>query len=349
MKKIKILFLGDNLTNARQWKNAMLKYGNVDIIEWNLSQSNKFKRIISWILIVIIGKWYFKKHKADLVIGYRTTSYGFLAARTKIKPLVIALQGASDIWPSMGWLVPVKKYLRYYSCIKSDLIHAWGDHMKNNILQTGVNESKILVCPRGIDINLFNFKSFKEKISKIPIFITTRSLFPEYQFDLIISVFELLKKEGIDFRFNIIGEGNEMENIKNQIKIANLEDKVHLKGRLSNEIIPMLLSESHFYISLPITEGVSTSLFEAMACGCFPIVSDLEANRLFIKNNENGLLIKEFNPQNISLKIKDLLIDKTDWIESITLHNRKIVELKANLKNNITFFIENYTKLINSN
>ena len=35
-----------------------------------------------WFFYAVFGKYLYKKYKADIVLGYRTTSYGFLAARS---------------------------------------------------------------------------------------------------------------------------------------------------------------------------------------------------------------------------------------------------------------------------
>jgi glycosyltransferase involved in cell wall biosynthesis len=342
---LRILFLGDNLANAQQWKNAMRKSGQVEIMEWGLDSSNKYERILLWLLVVIFGKWFFKKFKADMVIGYRTTSYGFLAAFSGVKVKVIAAQGESDIWPTTGWQVHLKTFIRNYACKKANLIHAWGEHMKDSILTSGINPNKILVCPRGIDINLFNFVSYTSKESNTPIFISTRSLFPEYQFDLIVEAFCLLHNAGFNFKYYIIGDGSEFNILKNKIIDAKLESKILLLGKINNSELPDYLGKSHFYVSLPITEGVSASLFEAMACGCFPIVSNLPANKLFITNNRNGILVENFSPETLYLQLKRV-INERGWIDEAVIENRKLVEQKADLNKNISMFICTYQKLL---
>ena len=62
-------------------------------------------------------------------------------------------------------------------------------------------------------------------------------------------------------------------------------------GRIPNTELPKLLQQSNIYISMPITEGVSASLFEAMACNCYPVVSEIPGNQSWIKHRENGQLI----------------------------------------------------------
>ena len=68
-------------------------------------------------------------------------------------------------------------------------------------------------------------------------------------------------------------------------------NKVIFTGRIPNTELPKLLQQSNIYISMPTTEGVSASLFEAMASNCFPVVSDIPGNQSWITHRENGQLI----------------------------------------------------------
>jgi glycosyltransferase involved in cell wall biosynthesis len=65
----------------------------------------------------------------------------------------------------------------------------------------------------------------------------------------------------------------------------NIERKV-FHGRIPNTELPELLRASNFYISMPITEGVSASLFEAMASNCYPIVTNIAGNQSWITHRK---------------------------------------------------------------
>jgi hypothetical protein len=55
-----------------------------------------------------------------MVIAERTTSYGFLAALSGVKPVAIAQQGKTDLWPEKSISLPLKKLLlQYYAFKKS--------------------------------------------------------------------------------------------------------------------------------------------------------------------------------------------------------------------------------------
>ena len=98
---------------------------------------------------------------------------------------------------------------------------------------------------------------------------------------------------------------------------------------------------------MPTTEGVSASLFEAMACGCFPIVTDLPGNRSWIKHKENGVLVESENNQ----KLADEIIwafQNTALRQKAIFENRGFIENKANYAINMKQISDKYHELINS-
>ena len=134
MKK-KILFLGESYrSDAITWMNGLKEFGDFEIITWELkTESNGiFKRTLrlsEYFLALLQIKKIIKKTQPDMVIAERTTSYGFLAALSGVKPVAIAQQGRTDLWPANSVLLPLKKILQKYAFEKADLIHAWGPVM----------------------------------------------------------------------------------------------------------------------------------------------------------------------------------------------------------------------------
>src|ERR1044071_8641860 len=100
---MRILFLGEPLANALHWMNALEKKGGAEVINWHLSGSTKLARVVQWVFAVFAIRRIARDYNPDVIIGYRTTSYGFLAALSGIRPCVIAAQGETDVWPPNHW------------------------------------------------------------------------------------------------------------------------------------------------------------------------------------------------------------------------------------------------------
>lgn len=352
MQKKKILFLGESYrADAITWMNGLKEFGNFEIITWELKTpsnciKNRILRIFEFELAFFRIRKIIKLHKPDMVIAERTTSYGFLAALSGIKPVAIAQQGRTDLWPEKSISLPLKKLIQHYAFQKANLIHAWGPVMTISMLEANVDMNKVLVLPKGIDLEKFdnNNTANPEKICAI----VTRSLLPEYRHESILKSFAILNQKGIDFVLTIIGDGTQLSKLKDLAKDLDIENKVNFMGRIPNTELPKLLQQSNIYISMPITEGVSASLFEAMACGCYPVVTDIEGNQSWIKHRINGQLIAVDN--------YEMLADELIWAfknnkyrNEAVLKNREFIEQNADYKRNMKIIAQKYHELINTN
>ncbi|PKH67751.1 glycosyl transferase family 1 [Flavobacterium sp. ALD4] len=351
MKKRKILFLGESYrADVLTWTNGLKEFGDFEIISWELKTPsdtffNRTLRILEFAFALFKIKKIIKRYQPDMVIAERTTSYGFLAALSGVKPVAIAQQGITDLWPENSILLPFKKIIQNYAFKKATLIHAWGPVMTISMGEADVDMNKVLVLPKGIDLVKFDNKNTAnpEKVCAI----VTRSLLPEYRHDVILKSFGLLNKKGVDFTLTIIGDGKQLPNLKYLAKKLNIEKKVFFTGRIQNTELPTLLKQSNFYISMPTTEGVSASLFEAMACNCYPIVSNIAGNQSWITHRNNGQLITVDDPKMLAEELLWALENSTYRKESI-LNNRQFIEDNADYKINMKIIANKYHELINS-
>ncbi|TDE27943.1 glycosyltransferase [Flavobacterium ranwuense] len=352
MKKKKILFLGESYrADAITWMNGLKEFGDFEIITWELKTPstgiyNRILRIFEFELAIFKIRKIIKAQQPDMVIAERTTSYGFLAALSGAKPIAIAQQGRTDLWPEKSISLPLKKIIQSYAFKKADLIHSWGPVMTLSMMEANVDMNKVLVLPKGIDLAKFENKNNAnpEKICAI----VTRSLLPEYRHNVILKAFSVLNQKGLDFVLTIIGDGIQLSKLKDLAKELGIENKVNFTGRIPNTALPKLLQESNIYISMPITEGVSASLFEAMATNCYPIVTDIAGNKSWIKHRKNGQLITADD--------FEMLADELIWAfennklrNEAVLKNRIFVEKNADYNINMKIIANKYHELINTN
>lgn len=349
MEKRKILFLGETYrADAITWMKGLKEFGNFEIITWELKTSNKtffsrIARVLEYCLAIFTIRKIIQTHQPDMVIAERTTSYGFMAAFTGVKPIAIAQQGRTDLWPENGVLISLKKAIQKYAFKKADLIHAWGPVMTVSMKALGVDMNKVLVLPKGIDTVKFNNK--KNINSDTITAIVTRSLMPEYRHDVILNAFGILHRKGIDFKLIIVGDGILYNSLKEFAQELQIGDKVEFTGLVPNTKLPELLQQSNFYISMPITEGLSASLFEAMAAHCYPIVTDIAGNQSWIIHRKNGQLI--------AIDDSEMLADELLWSfenketrENAIIQNRQFVEDHVNYTINMKFIADKYHELI---
>ena len=348
-KKRKILFLGETYrADAITWINGLREFGDFEIETWELKSSssgpfNRIARLIEYCGAVFNIKKLIQTYQPDMVIAERTTSYGFLAALSGVQPSAIAQQGITDLWPENSLLLPFKKIIQHYAFKKATLIHAWGIAMTYSMRKADVDMNKVMVLPKGIDLTRFK-KTNTEENNTIQA-IVTRSLLPEYRHATILKAFEILHQKGYDFKLTIVGDGSQLDHLKNLAIKLKINSKVDFTGRIPNEKLPELMNQSNFYISMPSTEGVSSSLFEAMASDCYPIVSDVLGNQCIITHRENGQLVAVDNKEMLANELI-WAFENSEFRNQVIIKNRKFVHEHANYTINMKIIADKYHELI---
>ena len=76
-----------------------------------------------------------------------------------------------------------------------------------------------------------------------------------------------------------------------------IEASVRLWPRLSQPQLWRLFQRAQVFVSPSAHDGTPNSLLESMACGCFPVVGDIESLREWITPGENGFLVNPTDPQ----------------------------------------------------
>ena len=351
MHKRKILFLGETYrADAITWMKGLQEFGGFEIFTWELYNAGtglkKANRAFEIIARLKELKQKIISLKPDLIIAERVTSYGFIAALFhKYAPVIIAQQGITDIFPAKGITVALKKRMQRYAFKHATLIHAWGMAMTPSMLLQGAQPEKILVLAKGVDLRKFDFKPtlVDDKIRAV----VTRSLAVDYRHETILAAFRILKKKGLSFELIIVGDGPLKENLIQSAIDKNIQQEVIFTGRIDNNQLPQYLANSDLYVSMPCSEGVSTSLFEAMASGCYPIVSNLPGNRAWITNEVNGHLINVDDAANLAGALEWYAIHRKTLLNTL-MSNRETVEQQCSYQKNMANICKKYHQIIDS-
>ena len=107
----------------------------------------------------------------------------------------------------------------------------------------------------------------------------------------------------------IIGEGPERENLEKLGAALGLKKFVDFLGAIPHEDVRKFLYASDIFVSLQDYSSLSSSLFEAMACGVCVIALNSGATGSIIKNKRNGILVDYNDLQNLPSIIGRLISD----------------------------------------
>lgn len=169
----------------------------------------------------------------------------------------------------------------------SDKSVEWLDHF--NIKAEGV-------IPNSIDAIRFRAsasqRSFRDElnIGTDLMLVFTGRFVPEKGITTILSMMSALKGSAV--QLVMAGDGPLLDEIRD----ANLPN-IHVVGKLASEDVAALLKESDMLCLPSRSEGFSTSLLEASACGAVSLVTDVGGARELIPDSSYGFILPSSNPE----------------------------------------------------
>jgi glycosyltransferase involved in cell wall biosynthesis len=347
-RTLRVGFFGDpDSPNTRGWVDSLAKVPATEVIEFERPAQLGLRHVLRHrgrLLSRVrpLRDW-LDEVQPDVLVAYRTTSYGFVAALTGFEPLIVAIQGETDVWPFDSPVLKLKAAAARLAMGRAALVHAWGSHMAAAAQELGVPETKILTLPRGIDIDAFPF-SPRVGQSAPSRLIVTRSLYPEYRHEVLLKAVAILRAEGLELELRVLGDGSSREKLESLARELGLGSATTFTGQVPSEEIARELRSSNLYVSVPETEGVSASLLEAMASGCFPIVTDLPGNRDWVADGVNGFLVPVGDPGALAGALRRAVSDPALRAEAERL-NRARVEASGSASRNAGVFVASYRRL----
>jgi len=147
----------------------------------------------------------------------------------------------------------------------------------------------------------------------------------------------------IPVHFTFYGEGNTKSKIIQQISEMGLENMVTItKSQSKNK---NFLAEYQFGVHPSETEGLSNAILEEISYGLPVIARNVGGNHHLVKNNENGLLLDDFNPHTLAKAIDYL----SGSIEVRKKMGEKSVEISCafNWENCINLHLKYYKDIAN--
>ena len=282
-----------------------------------------------------------KDFKPDLINCHFVPNYGLLGVLSKFHPVAISVWG-SDILISAQKSV-FHKFKAQRILQSADLVLTDAEMLTKACLGITSKIKKIITVPHGIArkyLNLGRQRVFSGS-NKIKI-ISTRQLEPLYRVeDFIQACGNLTGRENIEF--TIVGEGSLRVQLEKKAFEYGFEPNI-FRGQLPHGTLIKTLLESDIYVSCSQSDSTSVSLLEAMACGCFPVVSDIEGNREWIQDGVNGLLFEVGNTAMLSQKIERACQD-FELRRKAVEYNFNLIEQKAVWENNMAEVEKEFVKL----
>ena len=201
-------------------------------------------------------------------------------------------------------------------------------HMKEAMLKLGAKNEKIQDVVLGINTNIFNKKN--RILSENDFVIcSTRNFEPVYNIPHFLKALAIVKHNIPNLKVNIIGDGSLKQDLVNLSKQLKIDHFVNFLGKVPQNKVVELLNESHVFVTVSLSDGNSLSLIEAMACGAYPIASDILANKQWVVEDVNGSFVKINDVQGLANCITDVFTRYNDIIPLALIESDKIISQKG--------------------
>ena len=184
-----------------------------------------------------------------------------------------------------------------------------------------------------IDASLFlNIK--RCKMLSTPTFLFMGRIHESKGINDIFEAFERLKKDDIDFKFLLCGDGPLKESMVSQFENL-LKNQFEYLGIVSGQKkIDAIRNSDCFLLPSRYGEGLPIALLETMAAGVVPIVTDDASMKNIVQNEQNGIIVEKRNPEDLYQKMK-MLIRNPDLYETLSMSAKNTIAERCDIKDYI--------------
>jgi glycosyltransferase involved in cell wall biosynthesis len=226
----------------------------------------------------------------DIVHIHNEHSFpAIIAAKSKKsvkKPLVLTCHGQLKFGNLLfdGIEKTYSQYIGRYIFTKSDRIVVLSNSDRDYILSFGINREKIMTIPNAIDplnytqqhmgqTDLEIFKS-KYNLKGKRIILYVGQIIPRKGINFLIRAIPIVKEKlkDNDLIFIFIGSGSSIDALKKQADYLEIGSTVLFTGSVSSQDLCMFYKSSELYVLPSLSEGLPTTILEAMYFG-LPVIS----------------------------------------------------------------------------
>ncbi len=234
--------------------------------------------------------------KADLIHVHVLTRMGFIAHWKKNfdgTPYIIT-EHWSRYLPGNDFSGPLRKMWTKRIVRRAAMVTTASQALAEAMQHHGLKNQRYELLPNVVDTQRFKPIPHHNEVPKI----VHVSCFEDQSKNIsgLLEALKLLKDKSIAYQAVLIGEGIDLESMKQRAATLELNDRVRFTGLLQGQDLVNELATGDFFVLPSHYETGGIVLLEAMACG-LPVVATRVGALPEIVNERNGLLVPPGNCQ----------------------------------------------------
>lgn len=167
-----------------------------------------------------------------------------------------------------------------------------------------IDPEKIWIIPLGVDTDFFSPGKGRVEREEVEV-LTVANLTKRKGIDHLIRAIHALKKYKVKLR--IVGEGPEMERLKELVSSLGLWDGVTFEGRVPRLKLRNLYRSADIFCLPSLSEPFGRVVIEAMACGKPVVVTNTEGPSQIVSHMKDGLIVPKGDYEKLAEAIYLLL------------------------------------------
>ncbi len=233
-----------------------------------------------------------REHEAETILTLYAGGFALAAWLSGFRPYAVYVVG-SDVLFARGF----KRLISRIALNAAEAVFVNGAYLARKTRELAPRAS---VIPLLMGVDTDRFTPLVKPSNPVRI-ICTRAFKPVYDNEQLIDALSFMEGMPGGFTLTFTSAGPLLDRVRAAAKerlSPGLHDRVNFLGGVSDDVLRETVQKSHIYVSMSLSDGTSTSLLEAMACGVFPIVSDIPQNREWIDTaTGNGVLVPLRHPE----------------------------------------------------
>lgn len=313
-----------------------------------------FKRVLKYISLEkkegnsfpqILKKIYLNAHLLKAELDWIHFGFATQALGSETVPKAIGAKMAVSFRGFDINVYPVKNPGCYTKLWKHvDKVHSISNYLLEKAKRMGLSENtpSAIITP-AVQLNLLPKTDFVQILNPLKI-VTIARLNWIKGIDLAISAMKILKENGMDFQYSIIGDGDQKqtERYKYMVYESGLQNEVIFCGKMTHKETLEELKKVDIYIQPSLNEGFCNAILEAQAMGKLCIASNKGGLPENILDGKTGWLFPEYSPHSLAVTIEKVLNLSNDEKLLVSENARKRVEKEFNIEKQQIEFLKFY-------
>jgi len=257
-------------------------------------QLNKFNLLFSGI----------DKLGYDIIHTHQAFPNYFLLFKKPTKSIIFHYHGASNLIQRINFKISMAIFKNRISKIISV--------SKSGITQINkmIGDVSVEVVYNGVDCKFYNPSLPKTFKKGNPQLLFVSGLRSYKRADVLVNYVPNLLKNFPEVHLQIVGKGEEFDNLKKIIYEKKLQNHVELTGKISNDELKLRYSSCDVYVSASTFEVCPVPTLEAMACGKPILLFDIEPHNEIVNISHAG---KIFHDANFISKLLEVIKNKNEY------------------------------------